>query len=365
MNSIKNQNYEKYWKLTLEYTNFNDSKFLNTLQLIVNKIDELNSDGNYVYSSEDNKQLQEDILKKTPKSSNNKFNQLGSIRKAINQCVKLGFINPKYYSYHEKTKLYLEARTSRRRKTILSEIIYSNSKFNASITKEHNWNQINFLIKTLEEIGNLNKEDLIAMMTINLDEFSGDYITRKELDKYVNNANKIGFIKRKYNQISYLTNLLKKLDDVIFYNNKLYFEEDAQIIFGNDLNKKSFKRDDYLHRLYKNKLKEESLEKEGVVNCMVEHLDYPSLVASHIIPFILADNNVAYDFENGLLLSRNMDILFDQGYISFCDNGKIMISNKLSSSLKKNLSNYNLKNVYLTEKRKLYLEYHRKNVFKK
>lgn len=51
MNKIKNQNYEEYWKLTLEYTNFNDSKFLNTLQLIVNKIDELNSDGNYIYNS--------------------------------------------------------------------------------------------------------------------------------------------------------------------------------------------------------------------------------------------------------------------------------------------------------------------------
>ena len=365
MNKIRNQNYEEYWKLTLEYTNFNDSKFLNTLQLIVDKIDELNSNGDYIYNPKDNMQLQKDILKKTPKSSNSKSNQLVSIRKAINQCVKLGFINPKYHSYHEKTKLYLDAKTSRKRRTILSEIIYSNSKFNASITKEHNWNQINFLIKSLEEIGSLNKEDLIAMMIINLDELSRDYVTRKELDKYVDNANKIGFIKRKYNQISYLTNLLTKLDDVIYYNYKLYFEEDAQIIFGNDLITKSFKRDDYLHRLYKNQLKEESLEKEGAVNCMVEHLDYPSLVASHIIPFILADSNVAYDFENGLLLSRNMDILFDQGYISFLDDGTIMISNKLSSSLKKILSNYNLKNVYLTEKRKLYLEYHRKNIFKK
>jgi predicted restriction endonuclease len=98
---------------------------------------------------------------------------------------------------------------------------------------------------------------------------------------------------------------------------------------------------------------------------MLEHLDYPSLVASHIKPFINCAKNEEYDPENGLLLSRNMDLLFDQGYISFLNNGTIMISNKLSSSLKKTLSNYNLKNVYLTEKRKLYLKYHRKNIFKK
>lgn len=306
MNITKNQNYEEYWKLTLEYTNFNDSRFLKTLQLIVNKIDYLNSQENYIYNQKDYIQLQEEILKKTPKSSKSKSNQLGSIRKAINQCVKLGFVNPKYHSYHEKTKLYLEAKTSKKRKSILSEIIYSNSKFNASITKEHNWNQINFLIKTLEKISVLNKEDLIALMTVNLDTFSKDYITRKKLNKYVENANKIGFIKRKYNQISYLINLLKKLEGIKYHNNKLCFEKDTQVVFGNDLNKRFSKRDDYLHRLYKNQLKEESLEKEGVVNCMLEHLDYPSLVASHIIPFALADKNAAYDPENGLLLSRNM-----------------------------------------------------------
>jgi predicted restriction endonuclease len=45
---------------------------------------------------------------------------------------------------------------------------------------------------------------------------------------------------------------------------------------------------------------------------MLEKLSYPSLVASHIKPFIKSDDFEAYDPNNGILLSRNMDILFDK-----------------------------------------------------
>ena len=39
---IKNQKYEKYWKLTLEYTDFNGKSFNETLSLIVKYIDKYN-----------------------------------------------------------------------------------------------------------------------------------------------------------------------------------------------------------------------------------------------------------------------------------------------------------------------------------
>jgi putative restriction endonuclease len=62
---------------------------------------------------------------------------------------------------------------------------------------------------------------------------------------------------------------------------------------------------------------------------MIEKLAYPSLVASHIKPFIVSDIHEAYDVNNGLLLSRNMDILFDQGYISITPDYEIMVSDSI------------------------------------
>lgn len=99
---------------------------------------------------------------------------------------------------------------------------------------------------------------------------------------------------------------------------------------------------------------------------MVEKLLYPSLVASHIKPFIQCSNdNEAYDPNNGLLLSRNMDILFDQGYISFNDDGTIIYSSQLSQDVTKHLNNYKLDSIFINENRTQYFDYHRNNVFRR
>ena len=89
-----------------------------------------------------------------------------------------------------------------------------------------------------------------------------------------------------------------------------------------------------------------------------------SLVASHIKPYIKSNEDEKYDPDNGLLLSRNMDILFDQGYISFKNTGEIKVSSRIPKELIKHLSMYKLNMVYLNKKRLKYLEYHRKKVFK-
>lgn len=359
------QNYEDYWKLTLEYTDYHDNKFLTTLQMLVDKIDFLNKDGNYEYKSTDYKQLQKEILAKIPKTASNIDDQLASTRKAINQCVKLGFVNSYLSSYHVNTKDYLEAKSSKRRETYFSKIVYSNSKFNSATTNTHNWSQINFLLKTLEEVGKLHKKEIIALMLVDIEKYEGGYISEKEIFKYTAIAEKIGFIERKYNQVDYLFNLLGKLDDIVFVNDELYFKQDAAIIFGEDLNKETRKRDSYLHRIYKNLLKEETEDKLNFTKCMLEKLSYPSLVASHIKPFIDSDGNEAYDPNNGLLLSRNMDILFDQGYISFNDDGTIIYSPQLNEEVTKHLDNYKLDSIFINENRIQYFDYHRNNVFKK
>src|SRR5699024_9614059 len=146
-----------------------------------------------------------------------------------------GFINSFLVSYHPQAKEYLEARTNRKRETLLSKIIYSNSSFNRAVNNESSIKQINFLIQTLIEKGRLSKEEIIALMIVDIETHNKSYISETELNLYVQEAREIGFIERKYNQIGYLYNLLKKLDDLVFVNDDLYFKEDAERIFGEDL----------------------------------------------------------------------------------------------------------------------------------
>ena len=92
---------------------------------------------------------------------------------------------------------------------------------------------------------------------------------------------------------------------------------------------------------------------------MLEKLPYPVLVASHIKPFILSDETEAYDPNNGLLLSRTLDSLFDLKYISFDDNGRMLKSERLSSDVWEHWKDVELDNVLLNDTRRAYLAIHR------
>ena len=91
----------------------------------------------------------------------------------------------------------------------------------------------------------------------------------------------------------------------------------------------------------------------------MEHLAYPVLIASHIKPFIDSDEHEAYDPNNGLLLSRTIDSLFDLKYISFTDEGEMLFSNRTSDDVKEFWKAYRLDKAILNEERKEYLAYHR------
>ncbi len=349
---MRQQNYENYWKLTVEYTDINGDKFIGTLKLIVDFIDQNDMS---VYKTENFEKLQNIVNDKFPKVD------MGSVRKSINQFVKLGFISYQLKSYSDSTKEFLEAKTNRKRKSIFSKIVYSNSSFSSSVTEFSEQKEINFLLKTLEEVGKLHKKDVIGLMTVNIPDIKKGFLNKDEVKKIRENAEKINFIERKYNQVWYLWNFLKKLDDLIIIHDELYFEEDVQIEKIKLITKK---RDTYLHRIYKNQLKTESDEKLWDIKCMLEQLCYPSLVASHIKPFIQSDEREAYDPNNGLLLSRNIDILFDQGYISFANTGNIIFSNYLKEDVVNFLQNYQLDSVFINSKRLKYLDYHRENILK-
>ncbi len=94
------------------------------------------------------------------------------------------------------------------------------------------------------------------------------------------------------------------------------------------------------------------------------------LIASHIKPYKACINegkiNEAIDFHNGLALSPTYDKLFDQGYITFTDDGELVCGTQLTAYTWEKLNiNPNAKNVMriYPENRENYLEYHRKYVF--
>lgn len=86
------------------------------------------------------------------------------------------------------------------------------------------------------------------------------------------------------------------------------------------------------------------------------------LIASHIKPWKLSDDDEKIDKYNGILLLPTFDKLFDLGFISFSDEGKILISPNLVDA---ELLGVNEKIVIqIKPEHNKYLQYHRENIFK-
>ncbi len=101
--------------------------------------------------------------------------------------------------------------------------------------------------------------------------------------------------------------------------------------------------------------------------CAVTGLAEPEfLMASHAKPWRVASNAERLDGDNGLPLIPDLDKLFDKGFISFSDDGMIVLSPSLSQSAQKAMgvdaSLHLLKP--LNNAQKSYLAFHRQHVFK-
>ena len=64
--------------------------------------------------------------------------------------------------------------------------------------------------------------------------------------------------------------------------------------------------------------------------CPVSGIDIPSiLISSHIVFWSESTDKERLDLENGILLSSLYDSLFNRHFISFNDDGTLLISGKL------------------------------------
>ena len=97
----------------------------------------------------------------------------------------------------------------------------------------------------------------------------------------------------------------------------------------------------------------------------VERLEH--LIASHAKPWRRSSNEERLDGENGLLLTPSIDHLFDKGFISFENDGRVVISSvaDVVSLRRMGIDSSQPTNVgAFSEGQRKYLEFHRENVLK-
>ncbi|WP_258041308.1 HNH endonuclease [Pseudomonas syringae] len=98
----------------------------------------------------------------------------------------------------------------------------------------------------------------------------------------------------------------------------------------------------------------------SVTECSIPHL----LRASHIKPWRDANHAERLDQFNGLLLTPNLDLAFDQGLISFDDDGDILLSAAVDEATASALHlNAGLKLRHIDPRHRSYLAWHREKKF--
>ncbi|KIQ82961.1 restriction endonuclease-like protein [Bacillus sp. L_1B0_8] len=88
------------------------------------------------------------------------------------------------------------------------------------------------------------------------------------------------------------------------------------------------------------------------------------LVASHIKRWSQSNHKERLDVNNGLLLCPNHDALFDKGYISFDNNGTILVTSTLDEVTNVFLNINKTMNIRMNEGQREYMKWHRDSIFK-
>ncbi|WP_241079519.1 HNH endonuclease [Natranaerofaba carboxydovora] len=159
--------------------------------------------------------------------------------------------------------------------------------------------------------------------------------------------------------------------EVLYYDNHIYsWPENTETSKVRE-SKLEYISNPEIESITKNRVKQGVFRKKLLnkyKKCCLCGLDEERLlVASHIKPWSHSNNHEKLDINNGLLLCVTHDALFDNGFISFEDNGSIIVSNNLDQTTK-NLMNIKDNDSLLfnlpTESKK-YLDWHKSNCFEK
>ncbi len=101
--------------------------------------------------------------------------------------------------------------------------------------------------------------------------------------------------------------------------------------------------------------------------CRITHVENPNhLIASHCKPWRHCSNEERLDGENGLMLTPSVDHLFDRGFISFEDSGRLLISPVADreSLQRMGIEVHQAVNVgNFSQNQRNYLDFHRNDIF--
>ena len=108
--------------------------------------------------------------------------------------------------------------------------------------------------------------------------------------------------------------------------------------------------------------------RQGLINnykgCKLCGLDEPNLlIASHIKPWKDSTDIEKQDIDNGFLLCAWHDALFDKGYISFEDDGSLLLSSQFKNNKINLMDISEHTRIKISENNKKYLKFHRENCF--
>ncbi|WP_293659044.1 HNH endonuclease [Anaeromicrobium sp.] len=175
---------------------------------------------------------------------------------------------------------------------------------------------------------------------------------------YLYELNKISgeYILKKIQEKNYLNHILNN------NSNQGYVKERSVIYDSSDLTGRE--KDQLVKvRIGQGKFKQLLLKRYGKCHiCGLVQEEF--LIASHIKPWKDCDEKEKVDTNNGFLLCPHHDAVFDRGYITFNNEGEIIISNELSYSAKILLNIRDGMKIELDEHNKKYLSWHRQNIFR-
>ena len=98
----------------------------------------------------------------------------------------------------------------------------------------------------------------------------------------------------------------------------------------------------------------------AVTGCAVQAV----LEACHIKPWVKSSHSERQDADNGLCLTANLHRLFDAGLITFDDQGKMLVSKRMSKKDRLTLRLEGRLSRTPTRQQHVYLKFHRENVFR-
>ena len=95
--------------------------------------------------------------------------------------------------------------------------------------------------------------------------------------------------------------------------------------------------------------------------CVITGIDVEAILrASHIKAYATCNKDEKYDINNGLLLSANLDALFDRHLISFDEKGELIVSKSLTRRQLDFLGLAKPLKIRLDDKQQIYMTEHRK-----